>query len=134
MRRLIGTAAGLVMLIASTVMAKPAPEDFHFQLLGSTPKNEAVLEAPPTSIELWFSEEPDMAGTRIRLMDHHDERIELGNVMQDAEDPTVIHASIKGDAGHGGYTIYWRGMGKDGHVVTGELTFEVETSRGASGR
>ncbi len=130
MHKLIGTAAALLVLAASTALARPAPQpEFHFKLLGATPKNESVLDAPPTSIELWFSEEPDMAGTRIRLIDHHDEMVELGKVMQDAEDPTVIHASIDGDASHGGYTIYWRGMAKDGHVVTGEVTFEVETSR-----
>jgi len=129
MRQLIGAAAGLVVILASTILAQPAQAEFHFKLLGATPKDEAVLETPPTSIELRFSAEPDLAGTRVRLINEDHEIVELGKVTADAEDPTVVFAPIEGDASHGGYAIHWRGMAKDGHVVTGELTFEVEISR-----
>jgi len=120
----------LVTALALTPLAlTDATAAVHFQLSRSAPADEAVLEAPPTEVQLWFSQEPQMEGARIVLLDGDGDIVPTGPVEQGAEDRNMIHTPIEGSVGDGDYSIRWRAMAQDGHVVDGTLTFSVAVPR-----
>ncbi len=118
-------AAALTVLFAGAALA-PSPLDttVHFALSKSTPEADATVEAP-TEIRLWFTQEPQEGSTSIRLVEAEDAGVHVMDAAQDPDDATSFHAAIHGTLPPGTYTVSWRGMGQDGHVVRDSFQFSV---------
>jgi methionine-rich copper-binding protein CopC len=100
----------------------------HLKLLRSDPAPESTLAVAPTQIRLWFSQPPELAVTSIRL------RSGIGaNAVERALAPltraAVTNAPIAAQVGAalapGQYDIMWRTMARDGHVLSGTVSFTV---------
>ena len=48
-----------------------------------------------------------------------------GEPVQNSEDPKLMEVEVPSVLDAGGYTVMWRGIGDDGHVVRDEFGFEV---------
>lgn len=118
---------GAALVAAVLVGGYAVAGELHLRLLKSEPANEAVLSTVPPTIELWFSEQPEVKVTTIQLRKPSGETTRLEKVEADAEDATHIIASVDSIAISGAYSVAWRTMSKDGHVVNGEIAFEVKT-------
>jgi len=117
----------LVALLAVATGAIPlsfAPSDVHFALSKSMPVAESSIESP-AEVRLWFTEAPEDNTTAIRVVDAAGDLMESGDVAQDADDASVFSVAIKGRLAAGAYTVSWRAIGEDGHVVRDEFTFSV---------
>lgn len=99
----------------------------HTSLRESVPKADAVLAESPDQLELRFSEPVRLTAWSIR----------------DAQDgDTALSARESGSAAHftadapelpvGRYTIHWRVVSADTHVVSGQIGFEIATPGTAS--
>lgn len=97
---------------------------FHFALERSAPEADATVQ-PPSEIRLWFTEEPQEGTTSIRLVEAGDAGVGVGDVTQDTDDPTSFFVELDGALPAGTYTVSWRGMGDDGHVVRDSFEFSV---------
>jgi methionine-rich copper-binding protein CopC len=106
----------------STLAATP----FHFALDKAVPADESSVDAVP-EVKLWFTEPPSQGTVSIRLLDADGNLVETTEATQDTEDPTAFAVKPATPPPAGRYTVRWRGMGGDGHVVTGELGFTVAT-------
>ena len=104
-------------------------EALHFALSRSMPAKDATV-APPGELRLWFTQEPQENSISIRLM-AGGEPVETGPAEEDPDDGKVFSVAVEDALGAGDYTIAWRGLGRDGHVVRGEIPFSVVASRGA---
>ena len=94
----------------------------HSPLEGTTPSNEATLNAMPTEILMNFK--GDIRLTRVTVT-HSDTR----SVDMDLEGQTAFQQEFSlpmNDMGAGNYIIEWRGLGTDGHVLNGSFSFTVE--------
>lgn len=98
-------------------------EALHFALSRSVPEKDASV-GPPGELRLWFTQEPQDNSLSIRLMAGGDP-VETGPAVQDPDDGRVFSVAIDNALGAGDYTIAWRGLGQDGHVVRGEIPFSV---------
>lgn len=96
----------------------------HFALSGSAPAAEATV-APPEELRLWFTQTPQDNSVFVRLM-AGDAVVETGPATPDSDDDKVYRVAIGRTVEEGGYTIVWRGMAADGHVVRGEIPFTVQ--------
>ncbi|MBT8335753.1 MAG: copper resistance protein CopC [Gemmatimonadetes bacterium] len=123
LRLAFGTLVALlaVATVAQTSIAR------HFELRRSAPDAEAVLESSPERIQLWFSQEPQTEGARIRLVDGAGDLVELGPTAAVPDTTTSLRADVPAPLASGAYTIHWRAMARDGHLVTGEIPFEVRS-------
>ena len=54
------------------------------------------------------------------------ELVPTGDVAQNPEDGTHFQVAVDGALAPGDYTVAWRGMGQDGHVVRDEFGFTVQ--------
>lgn len=122
MNRILPGALASVGLFAlcGTLLAST----YHFQLSKSLPEAGSAVSSP-AAIDLWFSQVPQEKATSIRLIGPDEEAIETGSVVQDREDGKHQSVSIDEALEAGEYTVAWRSMAADGHVVRGDFTFSV---------
>lgn len=112
------TAAALAAVPASDAGAR------HFALVKSEPANDAAVTSP-SEIRLWFSQVPQEGSVSVRLVDAGGSALETGELASDPEDAKVVFLPVPRTLAAGKYTVAWRGIGDDGHVVRGEFGFSV---------
>jgi copper transport protein len=114
MRKLL--AAALVAL------AFPAVASAHATLLTTTPGVGQRLARSPAEVRLTFDQSVEALGTAIRVFDSKGRLLSRQTVT--SADKRTIRTPVARLA-RGGYTIRWRVVSADGHVVSGLYTFGV---------
>ncbi len=111
---------------ASMFAAGPASsDDLHLRLVSSAPEADSTV-APPSEIRLTFSQVPQEGSTSVRLLDHAESLIETGKITHSG-DGEIFHAPVGTTLADGSYTVAWRTMADDGHVIRGEIPFVVKS-------
>jgi len=97
----------------------------HALLVRALPAANAALTAPPTQIELWFSEELEPAFSEAYLVDLAGQEIGRGTAMVDPADP--MHLSLPAPAlAPGIYTVVYRTLSRaDGHQWIGSYPLTI---------
>ncbi len=109
------------LLLASLIGVWAMAAAAHSPLETSDPADGAVLDAAPA--EVLFDFNGDIRLTRVTV--NHDGS-DLTDLDLSAYDGFVSEFAIPmPDSGPGTYLIEWRGLGTDGHVMTGTLSFTV---------
>ena len=109
-------------LIVATAAAEPA--GLHFALETSSPAADSSVPAPDELL-LTFTQVPQENSVAVNLVDPAGARVETGEPSYDAEDRRTMHVDVDPTLAAGTYTVAWRGIGDDGHVVRGDFTFSV---------
>ena len=110
-----------VSLLVGAMAAAPA---LHFKLDKSEPDNGSETVSPE-AVKLWFSQEPQAKSTSIRLIDSAGEPVTTGDVVQDSENGKLQSIQVLTKLAPGAYTVAWRSMASDGHVVRDDFGFTV---------
>lgn len=97
----------------------------HLQLLRAEPAADTVLAESPAEIRLFFSEEPQMTGTTVRLADSDDELVPSSDAAPDTVDARQVVIVPVEPVPPGAYTVYWRAISQDGHAVRGDFGFQI---------
>ena len=121
-RRAAALAALLLGVSALTAWRAP----FHLHLVKSAPAANASVAAAPDSIRLWFSQAPELKLTTVKVTGPGSATIALAPLAKG--DSALVVAAVKGRMAVGAYTVAWRTMSKDGHVVRGTFAFKVGAS------
>lgn len=122
-RALMGAA--LALLTAASVSA-------HASLVRSNPANRANLVSAPERVQLWFSERLEPAFSRLGVVDAEGQSVDRGDVQVGPDDPTRLSVGIA-PLGPGRYTVRFRVLSVDGHVVEGQISFTVRRPSGTAG-
>jgi copper resistance protein C len=107
--------AGLVAFWATGAVAHSAMDE-------TTPTNEAVLAEAPSEIFMKFLHDIRLTRVSLTHADHPSVDLDLNAYKGMEIDFTVPMQSM----GSGIYVIDWRGLGVDGHAMTGSFSFVVE--------
>lgn len=99
----------------------PSPAVAHVTLLASTPEQGEVLEALPEQVTLEFTEDlVEPAYVLVRSPE---------GALVSVGDPEVggagVTQALAGDGLRGTYSIAYRVVSKDGHPLTGEVSFSI---------
>ena len=116
--------AGCALLLVPLLTGALDHRALHFSLSRSEPAAEATV-APPEELRLWFTQAPQDNSMSVRLM-AGDAVVETGPAIPDSGDDKVYGVAVGRTLEEGGYTIAWRAMAADGHVVRGEIPFTVQ--------
>ncbi|TDC92940.1 copper resistance CopC family protein [Actinomadura sp. 7K507] len=116
-----GAAAVLLVLVVSAT-----PAAAHDTLTGSSPKEDATVEAP-SEIVLTFSGSVRLP--RVIVTDASKKEYQAGE--PEAVDNKVT-AALGSAPPNGEYTVAWRVVSSDGHPIQGTYTFTVEGAPAAS--
>ena len=106
----------LIIMLGSITFA-------HMNLEKTEPAHDTTLSSQPQHLQMWFTQEPDLAVTKVELKGQ-DGIIELGEVH--LMDEKTLMAMIIGDMADGTYTVNWQTAGDDGHIQKGEFVFKID--------
>ncbi len=106
----------------------PAAALAHAVLVKSVPAQRAALAEPPPRIELWFNERLEPAYSKASVTNEAGAQVDLRDVAVLAEDPRRLSLSLQ-PLLPGRYTVSFRVLSVDGHVVESRLTFTVKDRR-----
>jgi copper transport protein len=114
----LGTA--LVGLLLGPTLASA-----HAYIVRTSPGMGAVLAHPPTTVRLWF-DEPVTPAVRNPLVvrDARRQQVDRGDAAIDPDDATELVCHLRRLL-PGVYTVSWRVISADTHVVHGAFTFRV---------
>ena len=114
----------LAAVLAVIVTTSAAAAVVHAALLRVDPAPDAIVARPPAVVRLWFSEPIEPTPDPLVVLDPSGERVDEGAGVS-ADDATRLEARVR-DAGPGSYTVRWRAVSEDGHVVSGAHLYSVQ--------
>jgi methionine-rich copper-binding protein CopC len=120
-RRLIWAGLAVLALCPAAALA-------HAVLVKSVPAQRAALVEPPPRIELWFNERLEPAYSKASVTNEAGAQVDRRDVKVSAEDPRRLSLSLP-PLMPGRYTVSFRVLSVDGHVVESRLTFTVKDRR-----
>jgi copper resistance protein C len=106
----------------------PASALGHAVLVKAIPAQGAALTESPPRVELWFNERLEPAYSRASVTNESGAQIDLRDVAVAKDDPKRLSLSLP-PLGPGRYTVRYRVLSVDGHVVESNLTFTVKSQR-----
>jgi methionine-rich copper-binding protein CopC len=112
--------------IAFALTGAASPADLHLKLEKAEPAIDGTVATAPTEIRLFFSEKPNPKLTAIKLLNASKAEIPLGDVTPESGDEKIVAAALEKTIAAGTYTVTWRTMSADSHVVSGEFEFTVQ--------
>lgn len=112
----------------ATVLLVPAAASAHASLVKSVPGRRAVLATSPTRVQLWFNERLEPAFSRLSVWDAAGKQVDAQDVQVDTQDPKLLSVGVP-VLQPGRYTVRFRVLSVDGHVVESEFPFTVRGSR-----
>ncbi len=98
----------------------------HMAFSKSLPAKDSVVAAKPAKVQIWFSQAPDKAVSKMTLSGGAGE-VKLGAITVDAD--KSMSAAVEGAMADGAYTVAWQAAGDDGHVQKGEFAFSVRQTK-----
>ena len=125
-RTAITFALSLVGLASAAV---PSHAMRHLKLSRSTPAADTTVTSPPDAIRLWLSEPTNAKVSRITLVSEKGLAIRLGALTRGADNDAPLMAPIPTPLPVGRYTVKWKAMSNDGHVVNGTFAFRVGAAK-----
>jgi copper resistance protein C len=121
-RRLAFVLAAIV-----AVLIPGTPALAHNALITSAPADGATLATAPREVQLRFVERLNPEFTTIAVSDAALQRVPTGTPVLSGDTGTV---PITGHLADGTYTVAYRTVSVDGHVVQGKVTFTVADPAG----
>lgn len=95
----------------------------HALLRDSTPKDGALLDAPPTEVVIDFTEPPDLGLSEITVVSADGQVVETGDLERAPGRGNRVRLALP-EIGEGIYTVTWRVLSRvDGHVTGGAFSF-----------
>lgn len=120
-------AVVLVAALVPVLRSTAGGAERHLALLRSAPAADSTV-ASPTEVTLWFTQAPQAGTTQIRLLSSEGALVPTGEATAASQDPTSFSAKIEGSLAPERYSVAWRAMATDGHVVNGEFSFGVRAA------
>lgn len=110
-----------ILIAAAALLTLNGVANAHTHLKMSMPADNAVLASPPKQIMLHFSEATRLTALSIQK-DGEEEQKDLKPLPKEPSADLSIPVSTLAP---GKYTVNWRALGKDNHVMSGEFHFTV---------
>jgi methionine-rich copper-binding protein CopC len=116
---------GSARVLSVALALLPTVAVAHAFLVKSAPAPRAVLNHPPARVELWFNERLEPAYSSLSVTGASGVPVDRGDVMVGPEDPRKLWVSLSA-LEPGRYTVRFRVLSVDGHVVESGFPFSVK--------
>jgi methionine-rich copper-binding protein CopC len=113
-----------VTLALLLVLLLPVDGWSHAYLVRSAPAARATVGRAPERVQLWFNERLEPAYSRVSVWSRDGKRLDTGDVEVAASEPTRLSVGVPALPA-GTYTVKYRVLSVDGHVVEAEFAFTV---------
>ena len=97
----------------------------HATLVKSDPPRRASLSSSPKQIQLWFNEKIEGSYASVTVLDSNKKSITENNPEVVLDDPKSVVLNIP-QMEPGRYTVQYRVMSVDGHVIASSYDFSIK--------
>lgn len=111
--------------IALSMIVHTAPVFAHAQLIKAEPARRASLDKAPTEVRLWFNEEIEGAYTSLSVLGANKKPVTDAKPQVVSDDPKSIVLPLS-ELRPGKYTVKFRVLSVDGHIVDESFNFKVK--------
>ena len=123
-RALIGALASAALVVT----ASSTPVNAHAVLVKSAPVARAVLGHPPDRVALWFNERLEPAFSTVSVWSASGVQVDRRDAGVGHDDPKRLSVTLPAVA-VGTYTVRFRVLSVDGHIVEASFSFTVKANR-----
>ena len=104
----------------------PLTSEAHAVLLRSDPAQDAVLNASPSQVRMWFSEDLNPTFSTASVTNSSNRRVDIGQAHVSSSDPREMDVQLSPNLPTSVYIVTWRTQSAaDGHVLGGSFLFTV---------
>jgi methionine-rich copper-binding protein CopC len=96
----------------------------HARLVRSKPVAEAELGTTPKAITLWFNEQPEADFSSVKVLDAAG-KVAAEGALTRTKDSNALELAVPTPLAAGAYTVRYRVLSVDGHVIEDAFTFRV---------
>lgn len=125
---MISRRALLLATLTVAIVLEPVPGSSHSLLVRSQPGQRSTVTRPPERVQMWFSERLEPAYATASVWSAAGKQVDAGDATVDPNDATLLSVSTP-NLGPGRYTVRFRVLSVDGHVVESSYTFTVKAAR-----
>lgn len=111
----------LVFVLAAITAGRAAA---HAEFVGAEPADGSVLERAPTLVRVYFSEPLESEFHAVEVYASDRSRLDVGGSRISATDARVLEVDLR-EAPAGIYTVAWRALSLDSHVIRGVFAYTV---------
>ena len=115
----------LKMLLMVVAVLSPVTAWSHAILVKSQPAQDETVTESPKQIDLWFNDAVRSEYKAVAVIDAAGKRVDNHDVDQSLTDGSHIYATV-GSLPSGKYTVRYRVVSQDTHIVTGKFEFNVK--------
>ncbi len=117
--------------VAAAFLAAPlstTPGGAHASLVRSAPAHRAVLGQMPERVQLWFNERLEPAYSTISVWNEAGTQVDARDVTVGPDDRRRLSVTVQARE-PGLYTVKYRVLSVDGHIVDNRFSFTVKGRR-----
>jgi copper transport protein len=124
LRRGLLLALATIATVSSFGLARADPAAAHAVVTNSTPTDGQILAAPPSEVQIQFSERVSVDVGGLTVLNADGDRVDNDDSSVGATGQ-VLQATVKPDQPDGTYVMNYRVISADGHPVAGSIVFGV---------
>lgn len=106
-------------------LALPCPAMAHAILVKSQPEKDAVVTEAPEQVDVWFNDSVGSEHYALAVIDSNGNRVDNEDVDQSFFDRSHLSTTVQ-SLSPGTYTVRYRVVSIDTHIVTGKFQFSVK--------
>lgn len=111
--------------LLATALLSPLSAWAHAILVKSQPAKDETVTESPKQIDLWFNDAVRSEYKALAVIDSSGKRVDNHDVAQSLTDGANIYATVP-KLEPGTYTVRYRVVSEDTHIVTGKFQFTVK--------
>jgi methionine-rich copper-binding protein CopC len=114
------------MAVLILLLATPSGSWAHAYLVKSSPARRAMLSNAPERVVLWFNERLEAQFSQLSVWNAERQQVDGGDVQVGPDDGKKLSVGVP-TLTPGAYTVKYRVLSVDGHVVEAEFPFTIRS-------
>lgn len=129
-----GGLASLLTVVLLVMSISPSLVRAHSNLERTVPQPDAVLTSPLSQVELWFEDPVVIHSESLKVLSETGDMVNSGKAESEPENQRHLMVPLRTDLNEGVYKVKYNVIALDGYVITGEYSFEIQSSQVAEGK
>jgi copper resistance protein C len=124
-RNIIFTAKPPLGLVLITSLALPMPVFAHAIMVKSQPVIDSTVAESPKQVDVWFNDKVGSEYKALAVIDSTGKRVDNKDAAQETFDQSHLYTTVT-DLPPDTYTVRYRVVSLDTHIVTGKFKFTIK--------
>jgi copper resistance protein C len=118
-------AKPLLSMVIIANLALPLPAFAHAILVKSQPAADSTIAESPKQVDAWFNDKVGSEYKALAVINSAGKRVDNKDAAQETFDPSHLYTTVT-DLPPDTYTVRYRVVSMDTHIVTGKFKFTIK--------